>query len=112
MLMFLMVLVIIASILLVFVVLVQNPKGGGLASNFSSQNQVMGVRRTADVLEKATWTLAILIVVFSFLSAFAAPSHDTTAETTEAQKTEKKAEKPAEKPAAQQKPAAQEQPAK
>jgi preprotein translocase subunit SecG len=108
MLMFLMVLVIVASILLIFVVLVQNPKGGGLTSNFSSQNQVMGVRRTADVLEKATWTLAILIVVFSFLSAFGAPNHNTPEG--EAQKTEKKAEQKAEKPAAQQ--PAQEKPAK
>lgn len=108
MLMFLMVLTIIASILLVFVVLVQNPKGGGLSSNFSSQNQVMGVRRTADVLEKATWILAIAIVFFSFLAAYSAPKHEV--EAGEKQKTEQKAEKPAEKPAAQ--PAGQGTPAK
>lgn len=112
MLMFLMVLVIIASVLLIFVVLVQNPKGGGLASNFSSQNQVMGVRRTADVLEKATWILAIAIVFFSFLAAYSAPNHETPE--AEAQKTEQKAEQKAEKPAAQsqQNQPAQEQPAK
>jgi preprotein translocase subunit SecG len=102
MLVFLMILVIIASILLIFVVLVQNPKGGGLASNFSSQNQVMGVRRTADVLEKATWVLAIAIVLFSFLAAFSAPKVETE-ETQAKQKTEQKSDAPAaQQPAAQQ----------
>ncbi len=59
------VLLVIASVLLILIVLVQNSKGGGLASNFSSSNQIMGVRKTADFLEKATWTLAIMILVFS-----------------------------------------------
>lgn len=45
-------------ILLVLIVLVQNPKGGGLASSFSSSNQFMGVKRTADFIEKATWGFA------------------------------------------------------
>ncbi|MBL7883533.1 MAG: preprotein translocase subunit SecG, partial [Bacteroidia bacterium] len=57
------VIIIIVSILLILVVLVQNSKGGGLASTFSSSNQVMGVRKTADFLEKATWTLAISLLV-------------------------------------------------
>jgi preprotein translocase subunit SecG len=57
------VLIIIASILLTLVVLVQNSKGGGLAANFASGNQTFGVRQTADFLEKATWTLAISILV-------------------------------------------------
>ncbi|MDA3928570.1 MAG: preprotein translocase subunit SecG [Prolixibacteraceae bacterium] len=52
------VLIFIVCILLVLVVLVQNSKGGGLASSFSSNNQIMGVRRTTDFLEKATWWLA------------------------------------------------------
>ncbi len=59
------VLLVIASVLLILIVLVQNSKGGGLASNFSSSNQIMGVRKTTDFLEKATWTLAIMILVFS-----------------------------------------------
>jgi preprotein translocase subunit SecG len=66
------VLIIIISILLVLIVLVQNSKGGGLASNFSSSNQYMGVRKTADFLEKATWTLAIALVVLSLVSVMAA----------------------------------------
>lgn len=63
------VLVIIVSILLILVVLVQNSKGGGLAANFSASNQVMGVRKTADFLERATWTLAVSLLVFSLLSS-------------------------------------------
>ncbi len=63
-----MVLVVIACVLLMLVILVQNPKGG-LASNFSSANQIGGVRRTADFLEKATWTLGIALVVLSIVSA-------------------------------------------
>lgn len=52
------VLLFIACILLILIVLVQNSKGGGLASNFQSSNQIMGVRKTTDFLEKATWVLA------------------------------------------------------
>lgn len=61
----LMVIIFIVCILLVLLVLVQNSKGGGLASSFSSSNQVMGVRRTTDFLEKATWILAVALVVLS-----------------------------------------------
>lgn len=62
------VLIVIVCILLILVVLIQNSKGGGLASSFASSNQVMGVRRTADVLEKATWTLAIALFVLCLMS--------------------------------------------
>ena len=65
------VLIIIISILLTGIVLIQNSKGGGLAANFASGNQTFGVRQTADFLEKATWTLAItLIVLCVLLTAF------------------------------------------
>jgi preprotein translocase subunit SecG len=64
------ILAIIASILLIFIVLIQNPKGGGIASNFSSGNQIMGVKRTNDFVEKATWTLAIAILILSVGSNF------------------------------------------
>ena len=57
------ILIVIASILLTIIVLVQNSKGGGLAANFASGNQTFGVRQTADFLEKATWTLAITVIV-------------------------------------------------
>ena len=62
------VVILIVSILLSLVVLVQNPKGGGLASTFSSSNQFMGVRKTTDFLEKSTWTFAAAILVFSIVS--------------------------------------------
>ncbi len=65
------ILIILTSILLVLIVLVQNSKGGGLASNFSSSNQYMGVRKTTDFLEKATWTLAIALVVLTLSSVMA-----------------------------------------
>lgn len=59
------VLLFIICILLVLIVLVQNSKGGGLASNFQSSNQVMGVRKTTDFLEKATWGLAGALLFLS-----------------------------------------------
>ena len=62
------VLLIIVCILLILIVLVQNSKGGGLSSTFASSNQVMGVRKTADFLEKATWTLAIALLLLCLLS--------------------------------------------
>ena len=69
------VLVVVASILLILIVLVQNSKGGGLVSNFSSSNQIMGVRKTADFLEKATWALAIAILSLSIIGSMSIP-HD------------------------------------
>ncbi len=62
---FITILIVIAAILLTLLVLVQNSKGGGLAAGFASGNMVMGAPKTADFLEKATWTLIALIVVFS-----------------------------------------------
>jgi len=67
------VLIFITCILLVLIVLVQNSKGGGLASNFASSNQVMGVRKTADFLEKATWTLAITLLTLSLFASLTIP---------------------------------------
>lgn len=62
------ILIVIVCLLLILVVLVQNSKGGGLASSFSSSNQVMGVRKTGDFLEKATWTLAISLLALCIIS--------------------------------------------
>lgn len=63
------VLIILVCVFLVMVILVQNPKGGGLSSEFGSANQIGGVRKTADFLEKATWGLAIALVVLSLVAA-------------------------------------------
>ena len=62
------ILIVIAAVLLVLLVLVQNSKGGGLAAGFSSGNQVMGAPKTADFLEKASWTLAAIIIVLSIIA--------------------------------------------
>ena len=62
------IIIVIASILLTIIVLVQNSKGGGLAANFAQGNQTFGVRQTADFLEKATWTLAVGIIVLCVLA--------------------------------------------
>ena len=68
---FISILILICAVVLVLIVLVQNSKGGGLASGFSSSNQVLGVRKTTDFLEKATWTLAgSLILLCIVLTAF------------------------------------------
>ena len=56
------ILILVASILIILAVLVQNPKSG-MAANFGASNQVMGVRQTSDFLEKFTWTMAVVIVV-------------------------------------------------
>lgn len=67
------ILIIIACVFLTLVVLIQNPKGGGIASNFTAPNQIMGARRSTDVVEKTTWILAIILISFSLLSNFARP---------------------------------------
>ena len=64
------VLVLIASILVTLIVLLQNGKGGGLASNFAAGNQTFGVRQTADILEKITWGLVAFIAVLSIIASF------------------------------------------
>ncbi len=64
---FLIVVTIIVCAFLGLIVLIQNPKGGGLTSNFSSQSQLMGVQKTGDFLEKGTWILVISLMVLSLL---------------------------------------------
>lgn len=71
------VLISITCVLTILVVLVQNSKGGGLAANFSSSNQIMGVRRTTDFLEKATWVLGGALIVFSLLAGVTIPSSES-----------------------------------
>ena len=64
------ILIVIASILLIGVILIQKSKGGGLAANVNSYNQFMGVRKTTDFVEKATWALAGFICAASIATAF------------------------------------------
>ncbi len=74
---FITILILLAAILMILIVLVQKSKGGGLASGFSSSNQIMGVRKTTDFLEKATWTLAGAMIVLSIFTAKYTASHST-----------------------------------
>ena len=71
------VLILIAAVLMIGIVLIQESKGGGLASNFSSSNAIMGVRKTTDFIEKATWGLAIAMVLFSIVCAWTAPQAES-----------------------------------
>lgn len=61
------VIIILASILLIFVVYIQNPKGGGLSSDFGAAQQIGGVQKTNDFIDKATWSLAGVIMVLSIV---------------------------------------------
>ena len=67
------ILIVIAALLMIGIVLIQESKGGGLASNFASYNQIGGVRKTTDFIEKTTWGLAAAMVVISIVCAYVAP---------------------------------------
>ena len=70
----LIILIMLACVLLSFLVLIQEPKGGGLASGFSGGTNLMGVKRTGDILEKGTWGLVIAIMVFALIVNVMGPS--------------------------------------
>lgn len=89
------VLIVLASLLMIFIVLIQESKGGGLASNFSSSNAIMGVRKTTDFIEKATWGLAIAMVVFSVVCAYTAPKAPTEQSVLEKSATQSQTTNPA-----------------
>ena len=69
----LIIIAIIVCVLLGAIVLIQNPKGGGLTSNFSSSSQLMGVQKTGDFLEKGTWILATAVVLLCVFSTVFIP---------------------------------------
>jgi preprotein translocase subunit SecG len=75
---FISILILIVCILLGLIVLVQNPKGGGLAANFGGGNQFMGARQTADFLEKASWTLAVVLLLLSLTATMIIPRGNKT----------------------------------
>lgn len=70
------ILILITCGLLLLVILVQNPKGGGLSSTFGEGNQFMGVKKTSDFLEKSTWGLALVLVALTLMSNFAIDRND------------------------------------
>ncbi|MGL2966560.1 preprotein translocase subunit SecG [Flavobacterium sp. XGLA_31] len=63
------VLITIVCFLLIIVVMVQNPKGGGLSSSLGGSTQMGGVQKTTDFLDKSTWTLATILIVLILLSS-------------------------------------------
>lgn len=72
------ILIVVAALVLILVVLVQNSKGGGLSSAFSSSNNIMGVRKTTDFVEKATWGLAAFLIIMSLVSVKFLPSQQSS----------------------------------
>ena len=68
------ILIVLASICMIGIVLIQESKGGGLASAFSSANSSFGVRQTTNFIEKTTWTLAAAMVIISIICAYVAPN--------------------------------------
>ncbi len=73
----LVILIVIVAILMIAIVLIQESKGGGLSSSFASYNQIGGVRKTTDFIEKSTWTLAAAMVIISVWCAWVAPKATT-----------------------------------
>ncbi len=69
------ILILLVCLFLAVVVLIQNSKGGGLAANFSAPNQIMGVRKTTETIERITWGLAIALGVLSLLATMSIPRH-------------------------------------
>lgn len=95
---FLVLIIILTAVISLFI-LIQNPKGGGLAGNIAGfNNQFMGVKQTTDVLEKGTWVVAVALALLCLTSSFfitggksveaapaAAPKANTTAPATTTQ---------------------------
>src|SRR4030081_630287 len=77
-------LIIVACVFLGLIILVQNPKGGGLAGNVGGfSNQLMGVKQTTDVLEKGTWVLAVVVSLLCLFSAVFVPKATASRNTIE-----------------------------
>lgn len=83
------IIIILASVILSLIVLVQNPKGGGLAGNIAGfSSQFMGVKQTNDVLEKGTWIFAAIIGVLCIFSTFFIPGSHTPRAQTQTEQTQ------------------------
>jgi preprotein translocase subunit SecG len=73
------ILIVLACLILGFIVLVQNPKGGGLSGSIAGfSNQFMGVKQTTDVLEKGTWIFAVIVAMLCLFSAAFIPKGATS----------------------------------
>jgi preprotein translocase subunit SecG len=73
------ILIILACVILGGIILIQNPKGGGLAANVGGfSNQLMGVKQTTDALEKGTWVMAVVVGLLCLFSAIFIPKTGTS----------------------------------
>ena len=88
------ILIVLASFCMIGIVLIQESKGGGLASAFSSANSSFGVRQTTNFIEKTTWTLAAAMVVISVICAYVAPNATTEGSVIEKAATEQSTTNP------------------
>ena len=88
------ILIVVASVLMCLIVLIQESKGGGLASGFAENNAMLGVRKTTDVIEKATWGLAAAMVILSVISVAFLGSSATTSSALMEQAVEQQATNP------------------
>ena len=88
------ILIVLASLCMIGIVLIQESKGGGLASAFSSANSSFGVRQTTNFIEKTTWTLAAAMVVISVICAYVAPNAATEGSVIEKAATEQSTTNP------------------
>lgn len=70
------ILIILGSIIMILIVLAQNSKGGGLSSTFGGSNQIAGVQQTNKFLDKATWGIAIALLIFSITASMSIPRPD------------------------------------
>lgn len=85
-------LITIASVLLIFIVYIQNPKGGGLSSDFGAAQQIGGVQKTNDFIDKATWSLAGIIAILSIIMTLRTKSFDAPVNTEQPTQTEQQGE--------------------
>ena len=88
------ILIVLVSFCMIGIVLIQESKGGGLASAFSSANSSFGVRQTTNFIEKTTWTLAAAMVIISVICAYVAPNATTEGSVIEKAATEQSTTNP------------------
>jgi preprotein translocase subunit SecG len=98
---FLSIIIIIAAILLTLVIFIQNPKGGGLSSDFGSPAQLGGVKKTNEFIDKLTWSLAGTIVAASIIITMLQPSIKTETKNQQPQKQQKENTTPSKQPSNQ-----------
>lgn len=105
------ILVVLASVLMCIIVLIQESKGGGLAADYSNNNQILGAPKTTNFVEKATWTLAAVMIVLSIVSVAFLPNVGGINSVMQQQATEQKAINPNNMPGITQPSATEEVPA-